>query len=200
MIHLVSVKPASIMESRGNSMSEGQSQSDRKGIVVLSGLAALVGGLCCLTPVVLVLLGLASISAAASLGNVLYGDYHWEFRLGAFAFLALALVVYFRRRGICTLDQARRQRRRIINTSLMVLIFAVGIYIFWTYVAVHWFGIWAGLPWRQYDESWAVPLSAGVLGAAVILYFILFRRPPQVSRAARHSVSEASAASNDPLP
>ena len=200
MIHLVSVKPASIMESRGNSMSEGQSQSDRKGIVVLSGLAALVGGLCCLTPVVLVLLGLASISAAASLGNVLYGDYHWEFRLGAFAFLALALVVYFRRRGICTLDQARRQRRRIINTSLVVLIFAVGIYIFWTYVAVHWFGIWAGLPWRQYDESWAVPLSAGVLGAAVILYFILFRRPPQVSRAARHSVSEASAASNDPLP
>ena len=179
-------------------MSEGQSQSDRKGIFVLSGLAALVGGLCCLTPVVLVLLGLASISAAASLGNVLYGDYHWEFRLGAFVLLALALVVYFRRRGVCTLDQARRQRRRIINTSLVVLIFAVGIYIFWTYVAVHWFGIWAGLPWQQYDESWAVPLSAAVLGAAVILYLILFRGPRRVSRA-KHSVSEASIASNPPL-
>lgn len=155
------------------------SQGDRKGILVLSGLAALVGGLCCLTPVVLVLLGLASISAAASLGNVLYGDYHWEFRLVALALLALALVIYFRRKGICTLDSARRERNRIINTSLVVLIFAAGIYIFWTYVAVHWFGIWAGLPWRQYDESWAVPLSAGVLGAAVVLYFVLFRRPRQ---------------------
>ena len=101
--------------------------SDRKGVFVLSALAALVGGLCCLTPVVLVLLGLASISAAASLGNVLYGDYHWEFRLVALAFLALALVIYFRRKGICTLDQARRERNRIINTSLLVLIFAVGM-------------------------------------------------------------------------
>lgn len=68
-------------------MGEKTGQGDRKGILVLSGLAALVGGLCCLTPVVLVLLGLASISAAASLGNVLYGDYHWEFRLVALALL-----------------------------------------------------------------------------------------------------------------
>lgn len=157
-------------------MGEKTGQGDRKGILVLSGLAALVGGLCCLTPVVVVLLGLASISAAASLGNVLYGDYHWEFRLVALAFLGLALLVYFRRKGICTLDQARRQRNRIINTSLVVVIFAAGIYVFWTYVAVHWFGIWAGLPWRQYDESWAVPLSAAVLGVAVTLYFVLFRR------------------------
>ena len=156
-------------------MDEKKGQGDRKGILVLSGVAALVGGLCCLTPVVLVLLGLASISAAASLGNILYGDYHWEFRLVALAFLGLTLVVYFRRKGICTLDQARRQRNRIINTSLVVLIFAAGIYIFWTYVAVHWFGIWAGLPWRQYDESWAVPLSAAVIGAALALYFLLFR-------------------------
>jgi hypothetical protein len=180
-------------------MNEGQGQSDRKGIFVLSGLAALVGGLCCLTPVVMVLLGLASISVAARLGNILYGDYHWEFRLAGLAFLVLALVVYFRRRGICTLDQARRQSHRIINTSLMVLILSVGVYIFWTYVAVHRFGIWAGLPWRQYDESWAVPLSAALLGAAVIIYFILFRRARQVSPAATRSVSEASAASDHPL-
>jgi len=165
--------------------------TDRKGVFVLSALAALVGGLCCLTPVVLVLLGLASISAAASLGNVLYGDYHWEFRLVALAFLALALVIYFRRQGICTLDQARRERNRIINTSLLVLIFAAGMYIFWTYIAVHWFGVWAGLPWRQYDESWAVPASAAVLAAAVILYVILFRH----SRKAREAREASRAAS-----
>ena len=165
--------------------------SDRKGVFVLSALAALVGGLCCLTPVVLVLLGLASISAAASLGNVLYDDYHWEFRLVALAFLTLALVIYFRRKGICTLDQARRERNRIINTSLLILIFAVGMYIFWTYIAVHWFGVWAGLPWRQYDEGWAIPASAAVLAAAVVLYLALFRRSRK-AREARESPRAAS--------
>jgi hypothetical protein len=157
-----------------------KTESDRKGIFLISGLAALIGGLCCLTPVVLVLVGLASISAAAGLGNMLYGDYKWVFRLTALGFLALALWVYFRRKGICTLDQARRQRTRVINTSLVVLIFAVGMYIFWTYIAVHYLGIAAGLPWAQYDESWAVPLSAAVLGVAVALYFALFRASRKV--------------------
>ena len=151
--------------------------SDRKGVLLISALAGLIGGLCCVTPVVLVLLGLASISVAADLGNVLYGDYRWFFRLGALAFLTLGLWVYFRRRGICTLDQARRERNRIVNTSLVVVIGAVGVYIFWTYIAVHYWGIAVGLPWAQYDESWALPASAVVLALALTLYFVLFRNP-----------------------
>jgi len=157
-------------------MSDGEKQSDRRGVIAISALAGLIGGLCCATPIVLVLLGLASITVAADLGNVLYGDYRWIFRLVALAFMALALWFYFRRRGICTLDQARRERNRIINTSLVVLIFAVGIYIFWTYIAVHYWGIAVGLPWAQYDESWALPVSAGVLGGGLILYLALFAR------------------------
>ena len=151
--------------------------SDRRGVLLISALAGLIGGLCCVTPVVLVLLGLASISVAADLGNVLYGDYRWFFRLGALAFLTLALWVYFRRRGICTLDQARRERNRILNTSLVVVIGAIGVYIFWTYIAVHYWGIAVGLPWAQYDESWALPASAVVLALALTLYFVLFRNP-----------------------
>ena len=149
---------------------------DRKGIFFISGLAALVGGLCCLTPVVLVLLGLSTVAFANSVGNVLYGEYRWAFRLAALVFLALTLWVYFRRRGICTLDQARRQRNRILNTTLVVLIFAVGMYIFWTYFAVHYWGIRVGLPWAQYNESWALPASAAVLAAAGVVYFLLFRK------------------------
>ena len=168
--------------------------SDRRGIFILSGMAALIGGLCCLTPVVLVLVGLASISAAAGLGNMLYGDYRWLFRIAALAFLCGALWIYFRRRGICTLDQARRERNRILNTSLVVVIFAAGIYIFWTYIAVHYFGIWAGLPWAQYDESWAVPLSAAVLGIAVALYFVLFRGSRRVEKQETSSLASKPAA------
>ncbi len=165
-------------------MEKTASESDRKGIFLISGLAALIGGLCCLTPVVLVLVGLASLSVAADMGNVLYGDYRWLFRIAALTFMGLALWFYFRRKGICTLDQARRERNRIINTTLVVLIFAVGIYIFWTYIAVHYFGIAAGLPWKQYDESWAVPASAGVLAIAGILYVIFFRGSRKVQAGA----------------
>ncbi len=155
-------------------------ESDRKGVFLISGLAALVGGLCCLTPIILVLVGLASLSVAADLGNVLYGNYKWIFRIAALAFLSLALWFYFRRKGICTLDQARRARNRIINTSLVVFITAVGAYIFWTYIAVHYLGIWVGLPWAQYDESWALPASAAVLAVALVLYLVLLRRSPGV--------------------
>ena len=157
-------------------MSEKSKQSDRKGIFLISALAGIIGGLCCVTPVVLVMLGLASLAVATDLGNVLYGEYRWLFRGGALVFLALALFFYFRSRGICTLDAARRERNRIINTSLLVLIFAVGIYIFWTYVAVHYWGIAVGLPWAQYDEGWAIPVSALVLAVAFLLYWFFFRR------------------------
>lgn len=149
---------------------------DSRGVFLISALAGLIGGLCCVTPIILVLLGLASISAAADVGNVLYGNYRWVFRSVALGFLVLALVIYFRRKGVCTLDQARRERNRITNTSLIVLVFSVGIYIFWTYIAVHYWGIAVGLPWAQYDESWALPASGIVLGLAALLYFWRFRR------------------------
>jgi hypothetical protein len=157
-------------------VSKNAAESDRKGIFLISAMAGIIGGLCCVTPIVLVMLGLASLAVATDLGNVLYGEYRWLFRGGALAFLGLALFFYFRSRGICTLDGARRERNRIINTSLLVLIFAVGVYILWTYVAVHYWGIAVGLPWAQYDEGWAIPLSALVLAAAFLLYWFFFRR------------------------
>jgi hypothetical protein len=162
-------------------------KSDRKGIFLISGLGAFIAGLCCLTPIVLILLGLATISAAAGLGNMLYGDYKWIFRLVALAFLVLALVIYFRRQGICTLDEAKRARNRILNTSLLVLIFGVGLYIVWTYIVVQYLGIAAGLPWAQYDESWAIPASIVVLGAGFAFYLLVYRRRvAQESAPARH--------------
>jgi hypothetical protein len=150
---------------------------DRKGVLVISAVAGIIGGLCCVTPIVLVMLGLASISVAADLGNALYGEYRWLFRAAALMFLAGALIVYFRRRGICTLDQARRERNRILNTTLVVFVAAFGIYILWTYIAVHYWGIAVGLPWAQYDESWALPASAALLAVALVFYLVLFRHP-----------------------
>ncbi|MFN7992043.1 MAG: mercuric transporter MerT family protein [Bryobacteraceae bacterium] len=147
---------------------------DGKAAVVLSLAAGFVGGLCCLTPVVLVLVGLAGVSAANSLGNTLYGDYKWLFRAAALAFLVLALLVYLRRTGVCTLEQARRQRNRIVNLTALVLIASTAVYVFWTYVVLHYWGILAGLPWAQWDESWAIPLSILLFAAAALVSVWIF--------------------------
>ncbi len=149
---------------------------DRKAILLLSSLGGFIGALCCLAPIVLVLFGIASVSAAASLGNVLYGDYAWAFRLAAGGFLVAGLMVYFRKRGICTLDQARRERTRLINVVTLVGITTTGIYLFWNYIVLHYWGIAAGLPWAQYDESWAIPASAVVLGLAALGLIFMRRR------------------------
>ncbi len=167
---------------KGRESAAGQqaASGEKKGFFLISLLAGLLAGLCCFTPIVIVLLGLATLSAATSLGNVLYGNYAWYFRAGALVFLALALWFYFRRQGICTLNQARRQRNRIINTSLLALIFAIGVYIVWTYIIVQYWGIAEGLPWAQYDESWAIPAAAVVIGIGVLFYVLRFRRSRKV--------------------
>lgn len=145
---------------------------DRRSILLFSLVAGIIAGLCCLTPIVLVMLGLATVSFAADLGNVLYGEYRWLFRAAGLAFLVVGLASYFRRQGVCTLDQVKQQRIRIFNMTLLVLIAAVGIYIFWTYIVLHYWGIAAGLPWAQYRENWAIPTAAAIFA----VFFILLRR------------------------
>jgi hypothetical protein len=156
-------------------MSQTTETQDRKAIVVFSSVGGIFAGLCCFPPIVLVMFGLAGVAVANDLGNVLYGEYRWAFRAAALALLAAGLFFYFRRSGICTLDQARRERNRIFNVSLLVLVSGIGIYIFWTYFVLHYWGIAAGLPWAQYDESWALPASAAVLGLAGVLAYVLRR-------------------------
>lgn len=107
---------------------------------------AFLAGLCCFTPAVLVLLGLSSVSFAASLADTLYGTYKWVFRGAALLFMLAALFWYFyKKEGICTLDAAKRNRTRIINTVLLAVLIAVVLYILWLYVAVHYLGVWLGI-------------------------------------------------------
>lgn len=101
-----------------------------------------IASLCCLSPVILVLLGFSSISFASSLADTLYGDYKWVFRIAGLCALTLSIVLYFRRSGVCTLDAAKRHRREIFNTVLLAVIGAVLGYMFFLYVVVHYVGVW----------------------------------------------------------
>ena len=175
-------------------MAQPTDNQDRKAIVLFSSLGGVFAGLCCFPPIVLVMFGLAGVEFANDLGNVLYGEYRWMFRGAALLLLATGLFFYFRRTGVCTLDQARRERNRIFNVSLLVLVTAVGVYLFWTYIVLHYWGIAVGLPWAQYDETWAFPASAAVLGSAALLAYLQRRS----QRTPVPSDGEASPASQAP--
>jgi len=179
-------------------MPQKNNQSDSKIALTISALGGLVGGLCCLTPIVLVMFGLAGVSFAAGLGNVLYGEYRWVFRALGLLFVATGLVVYFRRKGVCTLDEAKRQRNRIINVSALVIAGFTGVYIFWTYVVLHYWGIFAGLPWAQYDESWAVPASIIIFALTAALAYRLRKSPESETGTEQRSEPQSRDAEFEP--
>jgi len=102
-----------------------------KDIIKLTSPSIFLASLCCLAPIVLVLLGVSTVSAAAALTNVLDGQFLWLFILIGIVTLILSLVIYFRKKGICTLDQVKREKNKVINTVIIVVTSSViGFYLF----------------------------------------------------------------------
>tara|TARA_B110000495_G_C22894356_1_gene521727 strand:- start:456 stop:905 length:450 start_codon:yes stop_codon:yes gene_type:complete len=122
--------------------------------------STLIASLCCLPSVVLVMLGLATVSTGAALSDTLYwgGDGFGWFRTTMLLIASLSvivgLVVYFRTQGICTLDEAKRNRRKIINTSILVLSVAYLLYLLFNYVILTELGIALGIPWQESREAY----------------------------------------------
>jgi len=105
-----------------------------------------VASFCCLTPVIIVLFGLGSVSLAASLAHTLYGTYKWVFRIAGLVLLGFSLIWYLRReKGICTIDEAKKRRNEIVN--IVVIALAVGVvgYFLWLYVVVEYVGTWLNI-------------------------------------------------------
>ena len=112
----------------------------------IAGIPVLVASLCCLAPVILVLFGLSTAAFAASLSDVLYGQYRWLFRAAGLILLAGSLFFYLRRqKGICTLDEAKKRRNEIVNIATTVLIVGVVGYVIWLYVIVELVGVLLGI-------------------------------------------------------
>jgi uncharacterized membrane protein len=76
----------------------------------------------------------------------LYGTYKWAFRGAALLFLGLALFWYlYKKEKVCTIDELKKKRRKIINLVLLTLITAIVAYIIWLYVIVEIIGILLGI-------------------------------------------------------
>ncbi len=132
-----------------------EEKNDMKSFFKLISTSTIIASMCCLPSVVLVLFGLAGVSSAAALSDTLYwgGDgYEW-FRPTMLAIASMSvvigLVLYFRNRGICTFDDVKRQRRKVINTSLLIVIIAYVSYLLFNYVILTEVGILLGLEWES---------------------------------------------------
>lgn len=127
------------------------STEQAKPLAKLVAASAITASLCCLPSVIWVLFaGSSAIVAADQLSNDLY--YSWvRFALYGLSFcmVSYGLVLYFRNQGVCTLDDARRERRRVVNTSLAVFTSAVLAYLVWNFVILEIIGIAIGLPWED---------------------------------------------------
>jgi hypothetical protein len=126
-------------------------REDRGPLTSLVALSAVTASMCCLPSVIWVLFaGSSAIVAADQLSNNLY--YSWvRYALYAvsLSMVAIGLVIYFRKRGVCSLDDVKRERRRVVNTSLAVFTASIIAYLFWNFVILEILGIAIGLPWED---------------------------------------------------
>ena len=129
--------------------------SDVKSMWRWIGGSAFLASMCCFPSVVLVMFGLASVSSAAALSDDLYWGTNgmaW-FRPALVALstvlVTIGLVLYFRNDGICTMDEVRRQRKRIFNTSLVVFTLSTLTYIVFNFIILTELGVALDLPWES---------------------------------------------------
>tara|TARA_B000000565_G_scaffold255780_1_gene237864 strand:+ start:115 stop:558 length:444 start_codon:yes stop_codon:yes gene_type:complete len=141
------------MESEVSSKSN-DAENSRSLWKVVAG-SSIIASMCCIPSIVLVMFGLATVSTGAAISDTLYwgeDGYSW-FRplmlILALIAVVVGLIFYFRNQGICTLDQAKRERRKIINTSILVIIISYLSYLLLNYVILTEIGILLGLPWES---------------------------------------------------
>ena len=102
----------------------------------VSGLAAIT---CCVSPVVLVLLGVATAAEAVTLGDTLYYEYGWFFRAGGLVLAAAAVILYLRGRNACSIRGAYTCRRMLITLVATGAATYAGLFWFTKYLGI-WFG------------------------------------------------------------
>ncbi len=112
-----------------------------KNLFKLTSIPVLVASLCCLSPIILLSLGIVSVSVAGELADVFYGTYKWVFRGVGLAALLIAFYFYMRREGVCTIDDTKKRRNEILNKLALTLIIGVLGYVFFLYVVVHYVGV-----------------------------------------------------------
>ncbi len=117
----------------------------------VTGIPVVIASLCCLSPLILLSFGLATVSFASSLADIFYGQYKWAFRGVGLVLLSVSIFSYFyTQKGICTIDEVKKRRQEILNKTLLFSSLAILGYVFFLYVVVHYAGVFLGV-WPDYS-------------------------------------------------
>ena len=106
--------------------------SELKSSIGSGFLGGLIGSLCCVTPLVLVLVGLSGVSGAMALAGNLQQTFRWTVFIPiAIIFLFIAMYFHIKRRaGVCNLRTIKRYKTYVIVTILFaIIIWASLIYV-----------------------------------------------------------------------
>jgi bacteriorhodopsin len=118
-----------------------------KDLLKVSSIPVFIASLCCLSPIILLSLGLVTVSVAGELADVFYGTYKWVFRGVGLVALIAAFTFYIRRAGVCTLDDVKKRRNEILNKLFLAIIIGVIGYLFFLYFVVHYVGVFLNI-WK----------------------------------------------------
>lgn len=94
-------------------------------------LSVLIASVCCLGPVLLILLGLGSLGIGAAIGK-----YHWYFIIAAFILLSFEWRSYLKKKRACDLKACKMENKRItlatliISTSIVALFAGLNLYTY----------------------------------------------------------------------
>lgn len=96
-------------------------------------LSAVIASICCIGPLLLILLGLGSLGIGAVIGK-----YHWYFIIAALVLIAFSWRSYLKEKKTCDLKSCKMENKRITLITLIIATLTVAIFValnFYTYVA-----------------------------------------------------------------
>ena len=97
--------------------------------------AGVIGILCCVSPVVLFLLGVSTATEAVTLGDRLYYGYAWYFRGAGLLLAGAATIFYLRRRRSCSLAGAAAHWRTLLSVGVTMVVTYAALYVLTGYLA-----------------------------------------------------------------
>lgn len=100
----------------------------------VGAIAGVLGWGCCLSPLVLLFLGLTGVSGAMSLAMVLNGQYHWVFVILSIVFMVGAIYFNLRRKKVCSLQGVKRQKNMVLGT----VVGTIAVYFAMQYALFTW--------------------------------------------------------------
>ena len=93
---------------------------DNKKLLYAGGIAGFIASLCCVGPIILVLLGVGSVSTALSLGK-----FTWLFTTIALLFFGVAIFLYLKKKKCCNIKGIKQQWKIMLVSFLVLVIFLI---------------------------------------------------------------------------